>query len=155
MCSGSECHVVLTICFPGEGGFEKILTLLRTLGESFQVFEIGSGNFRETKVEDQSEGDVELGHLDRLAVLIRGRKSVGEMPLYIAIYLPLRLFHGRRAAEGAIRISAGAIGGRNRESLVEDREGGNNRPWRFGESDGHRGETKNDFIKRLFRCVIF
>lgn len=125
------------------------------MGEPLKVPKAGSTHLGKTEVEDQPKGDVGLGDVDRLAILICSGEFTGKVQVYIAIHLPLRLLYGHRAAQGTFRISAGPAWGGDREPVVEDRAGGNDWPRGLRESNGYRGKKEDDTFERLSRCVIF
>ena len=76
----------------------SIITLI-LVGKSLEKHEVRSTNPREDKKSHHWESHEWFRHLDRLAVPLGRIYTVGQMQIYTAVYLPLRILHGAMPKE--------------------------------------------------------
>ena len=69
------------------------------MGKSLQEYEIRSTNAREDQKSYHWESHEWFRHLDRLAVPLGRIYTVGQMQIYTAVHLPLRILYGAVSKE--------------------------------------------------------
>ena len=70
-----------------------------SVGESLKKFETRGCDFGKNQKPHHGEGDGRIWDLDRLAISVWLRQAAGQVPIYPAVHISIRLLHGNISQE--------------------------------------------------------